>query len=83
MWPARRQARRTASALLEVAMQSAFQEKCSYTMAVRGLLDGGMVTVRRMRPFAVANEIDRGGLSVAVAAAFDNSSAASLPGMPL
>ncbi len=33
-------ARRTASALLEVAMQSAFQEKCSYTMAVRGLLGG-------------------------------------------
>ncbi len=39
--PARRRARRTTSALLEVAMQSAFQEKCSYTMAVRGLLDGG------------------------------------------
>ncbi len=51
-------------------MQSAFQEKCSYTMAVRGLLDGGSLTVRRMRAFAVA-------------AAFANSSAASLPGMPL
>ncbi len=38
--PARRQARWTASTLLEVAMQSAFQEKCSYTMAVRGILDG-------------------------------------------
>ncbi len=38
--PARRRVRRTASALLEVAMQSAFQEKCSYTMTVRGLLDG-------------------------------------------
>ncbi len=50
-----------ASALLEVAMQSAFQEKCSYTMAVRGLLDGGSVTVRRTRAFAVANEIGRGG----------------------
>ncbi len=35
----RRRARRTASALLEVAMQSTFQEKCSYTIAVRGLLD--------------------------------------------
>ncbi len=38
MCPARRLARRTASALLEVAMQSAFQEKCSYTMAVRCLV---------------------------------------------
>ncbi len=46
MCPARRRARRTASALLEVAMQSSFQEKCSYTMAVWGLLDGGSVTVR-------------------------------------
>ncbi len=51
--PARRRARRTASALLEVAMQFAFQEKCSYTMASRGLLDGGSVTVSRMRAFAV------------------------------
>ncbi len=55
--PARRQARRTASALLEVAMESALQEKCSYTMTVRGLLDagggGGAVTVRRMRVFVV------------------------------
>ncbi len=41
-------------------MQSAFQEKCSYTMAVRGLLNGGSVTVRRMRAFAVANEMGRG-----------------------
>ncbi len=81
--PARRRARRTASALLEVATQSAFQEKCSYTMAVRGLLDGGSVTIRRMRAFAVANEMGRGGVSVAVAAAFANSSATSLPGMPL
>ncbi len=67
--PARRRASRTASALLEVAMQSAFQEKCSYTMAVRGLLDGGSVTMRRMRAFVVANEMGRGGLSVAVVAA--------------
>ncbi len=79
--PARRRARRTASALLEVAIKSAFQEKCSYTMAVRGLLDGGSVTVCRMRAFPVA--MGRGGVSVAVAAAFANSSAASLPGMPL
>ncbi len=62
-------------------MQSAFQEKCSYTMAVRGLLGELSVTVRRMRAFAVANEMGRGGVSVA--AAFANSSAASLPGMPL
>ncbi len=83
MCPARRRARRTASALLEVAMQSDFKEKCSYTMAVRVLLDGGSVTVCRMIAFAVANEIGRGGVSVAVAAAFANSSATSLPGMPL
>ncbi len=56
MCPTRRRARRTASALLEVAMQSAFYEKCSYTMAVRGRLDGGSVTTRRMGAFVVANE---------------------------
>ncbi len=72
--PARRRARKTASTLLGVAMQSAFQEKCSYT---------GSVTLRRMRAFAVANAMGRGGVSVAVAAAFANSSVASLPGMPL
>ncbi len=44
----RRRARRTAPALLEVAMQSAFQENCLYTIAVRGLLDGGLAMVRRM-----------------------------------
>ncbi len=64
-------------------MQSAFQKKCSYTMAVRGLLDGGSVTVRRVRALAVANLIGQGGVSVAVAAAFANSSAASWPAMPL
>ncbi len=64
-------------------MQSAFQEKCSYTTAVRGLLDGGSMMMRRMRAFAVANEMGRGGVSVAVAAAFANSSAASLTGMSL
>ncbi len=63
----------------------AFQEKCSYTMAVRGLLVEGSVTVSRMRTFAVANEMGRGvvSVSVAVSAAFANSSAASLPGIPL
>ncbi len=50
---------------------------------VRGLFAGGSVTVRRMRAFAVANEMGRGGVSVVVAAAFANSSVASLPGMPL
>ncbi len=65
MCPDRSRARRT-----EVAMQSAIQEKCSHTMAVRGLLDGGSVLVRRMRAFAAA-------------AAFPNSSAASLPGSGL
>ncbi len=64
-------------------MQPAFQEKCSYTMAVRGLLGEGSVTVRQIRAFAVANEVGRGGVSVVVAAAFANLSAASLPGMPL
>ncbi len=83
MCPARRRAQRTASALLEVAMQSAFQEKCSYTMAVRGLLGEDSVTARRMRAFAVAVEVGRGGVSVTLAAAFANSSAASFPGMPL
>ncbi len=29
-------------------------------MAVRGLMDGGSVTVRRIRAFAVANEMGRG-----------------------
>ncbi len=66
-----------------MAMQSAFQEVCSYTMAVRGLLDVGSVRARRMRAFAEANEMGRGDVSVTVAAAFANSSAAVLPGMPL
>ncbi len=52
----RRWSRRTASVRLEAAMQSAFQEKCSYTMAVRGLLDGGSVMVRRVRTFTVSSE---------------------------
>ncbi len=56
--PACGRAKRTGSALLEVAMQSAFQEKCSYTMAVRGLLGEDSVTARRMRAFAVENEMD-------------------------
>ncbi len=65
MCPDHKWARRTVSALLEVALQSAVQEKCSYTTAVRGLLDGGSVTERRMRAFAVVNGMVRGGVSVA------------------
>ncbi len=53
----RRRARGTLFARLEVAMQIAFQEEFSYTMAVRGLLDGGSVMVRRMTAVAVASEI--------------------------
>ncbi len=75
-------ARRMASDRLEEAMQSAFQEKVSYTMAVRGLLDGGSMMMRRVRAFVVASAMGRCGVSVAVAAAFAHSSAASLPGIP-
>ncbi len=38
----RRWARSTASSRLEVAMQSAFRGKCSYTMAVRGHVGRGI-----------------------------------------
>ncbi len=64
-------------------MQPDFQEQCSCTMAVQGLLDGGSATERRMMVIAVANQVGRGGVAVVVAASFANSSAASLPGMPL
>ncbi len=70
MCPDRRRSRRTPSARLEMAIQSAFQEKCSSTMAVQGLLDGGSVMVRRVRAFTVASEMGRGGVSLAVAATF-------------
>ncbi len=36
----------------EVALPSVLQEKYSFTMTVRGLLNGGSVMVRRMRAFA-------------------------------
>ncbi len=48
-------------------MQRGIQEKFSYTMAVRGLLEGGLVMVRWVRAFAVANEMGRGDMSVAAA----------------
>ncbi len=83
MWPARRRARITASAPLEVAMRSDVQDKCLYTMAVQGLLDGGSATERWMMVFAVANQVGWGGVAVVVATAFANSSAVSLHGMPL
>ncbi len=72
---------RTVSVWFEIAMQSAFQDKFSYAVAVRGLLGEGSAIVRRMRAFAVANEMGCGGVSV-VTAAFASSSAASMPGMP-
>ncbi len=70
----RRRARRRASARCEVAMQSAFQEKFSYAMTVRGLLGGGSVMVRRVRAFTVANQMGRGGVSVVAVTAFTSSS---------
>ncbi len=60
-------------------MQSTLQEKCSYTMAVRGLFDEGSVMVRRMMTFT--SGMSRGSVSVEVA--FATSSAPSLPGMSL
>ncbi len=64
-------------------MLSAFQEQFSNIKAVRGLLGGEPVMVSRMRAFMVASEMGRGGVSLALAASFANSPAASLPGMPL
>ncbi len=70
----RKRARRTASARFKVALQ----EKVWYTMAIWGHLGRGSVMVRRMRAFAVENE-------VIVLAADDlaNSASALVPGMPL
>ncbi len=42
-------------------MQSAFQEKFRYTMAIRGMLGGGSVMVCWMRVLVVAREMGRGG----------------------
>ncbi len=41
-------------------MQSDSKKKFSYTMVIRGLLDGGSVMVRWMRDFVVAIEMSRG-----------------------
>ncbi len=81
MCPDHQRTIRMATIRFEVAVQSAFQEKFSYAIAIRYLLFGGSVMVRRMRAFAVANEMGRGFVSVAVAAIFPSSAAASLPGM--
>ncbi len=42
-------------------MQSSSQKIFTYAMAVWGLLDGGSVMARRMRAFAMANEMGRVG----------------------
>ncbi len=65
----RRRARRTESARLQVAMLSAFQEKFSYLMVVRGLLGGELVMVHRVRACVEATEMGRSGVSVVAAAA--------------
>ncbi len=52
-------------------------------MAVRDLLGGGSVIVRRMRGFAMANDMVRGDVRVVVTAAFASSSVALLTGMSL
>ncbi len=56
--PDRRRTRRTASARLEVVMQSVVQEQFLKTMAIRGLLDGGSDMVLQGRTFEVASEMD-------------------------
>ncbi len=48
-------AQRTASARFEV--ESDFHEEFPGALVIRGLLDGGSVMVRRMRAFAVTNEM--------------------------
>ncbi len=54
VWPARRRARRTASARLLVALQSLDQENPPYTSTVLGFVGGGSVNVLRMRDLAEA-----------------------------
>ncbi len=50
-----RRQRRKARFRFEVAFQSVLHEKVSCTIAARGLLGGGLVTVRQMRALGVAN----------------------------
>ncbi len=47
-------------------------------MAVWGLLGGELVMVRRVRAFAVANEMGRGSVPAVVAAAFVSSLTATV-----
>ncbi len=54
MWPARRRARRTASARLLVAMQSLDQENPHYTSTVHEFAGGGFISVLRMGDLADA-----------------------------
>ncbi len=76
--PDRRRPGRTATARFEVAMQSEFQERCSYTMAVRGLLGGESAMGRWMRALAVVNEMYFDGVTVVSTAAAALSSLAAL-----
>ncbi len=83
MWPARRCARRIASARLLVAMQSLDQENPPYTSNVLGFVGGGSISVPQMRDLAEAKEMGLGGSVVVKAAALAAVSASSLPGIPL
>ncbi len=83
VWPARRRARRTASARLLVAMQCLDQENLPYTSAVLEFVGGGPVSVLRLRDLAEAEEIGLGGSLVVRAAALAAVSASALPGNPL
>ncbi len=53
-----------ASAQFYVVMQSVFQGKFSYTMAVRGLLGIRSVMVRRLKVIVEANEVGHDGVLV-------------------
>ncbi len=63
-------ARSTAFAWFKVVTQSAFQEKFSYSMAVRGSLGREWLMGRQTKAFVVANEMNRGGVAVVVTAFF-------------
>ncbi len=61
----------------EVVVKSTLQKGLSYSLAFQSLLGGRLVMVRRMRAFAVANEMGHDGVLVVAAAAFASLSAAS------
>ncbi len=81
--PARRRARRTASARLLVAMQSLDQENPPYTFAVCKFAGGGSISVLWMRDLVDAQEMDLRGSLMVVATVLDAVSASSLPGISL